>query len=43
MEPGVMPTAQPSDVQRLLVLIVMGVDGFNTANFTSLPINLSCL
>lgn len=43
MEPGVMAAAQPSDHQRLLVLIVRGVGGFDTANFTSFPINLACL
>jgi hypothetical protein len=43
MEPGMMSSAQPSDHQWLLVLIVMGVNGFDTANFTSFPINLACL
>lgn len=43
MEPGVMSSAQPSDPQWLFVLIVMGVDSFDTAHFTSFPIDLTCL
>jgi hypothetical protein len=43
MEPGVMAAAQPTDRQWLLVLIVMGVDSFDTANFASLSIDLTCL
>jgi hypothetical protein len=42
MKPGVMPAAQPPDPQRLIVLVVMGINSVAPADFACLLFQLAC-
>ncbi|KQV78106.1 hypothetical protein ASC90_27335 [Rhizobium sp. Root1220] len=43
MKPGVMSSAQPPDPQRLVVLVMMGINSVAPADFTCLLFQLACL
>ncbi len=43
VKPGVMPAAQPPHLQRLVVLIVMGIDRFDPTDLTRLFFQLAGL
>lgn len=36
-----MPAAEPTDLQRLFIMVVMGIDGIGTADLTGRPFQLA--